>query len=983
MTAGQPAAAGRRFHVLRPHARGGLGEVFVAYDEELHREVALKQVPLGRAGQAEVRARFLLEAEITGTLEHPGVVPVYGLGHYTDGRPFYAMRFIKGRSLHAAIERFHAAEAPGRDPGERALALRELLGRFVGVCNTLAYAHSRGVLHRDLKPANIMLGEYGETLVVDWGLAKVIGDRPGGPPADGDAPPGRPGPVIAVHRSATQEGATLGTPAFMSPEQARGETESLGPASDVYSLGATLYMLLTGRPPFTSTELAALLEKVSRGEWPPAHQVKKGVPPPLSAVCGKAMARRPEDRYGSALALAADIEHWLADEPVSAYREPLPARWGRWVRRHRPAVAAATATILAAVLLGSGTAVLLERQQAERLAERARQETRHRQGVEATLDEVARLQQQARWKEARVALEQADNQLGPGGAADLRQRLEQARKGLELVAELDRIRLEHATIVNGQMDVATADQHYAEAFAGAGVVAGQGDEEEAAARVRNSAIREQLVAALDDWAVLTRDPRRQAWLSAVARRADPDDWRDRFRDPKVHRDRPGLEALADELLRDEAKKLKAQSPHLLAALGNALLWVKADPVPLLSEAREHYPSDFWLNFYLGNALVQAQKWGEAAGYYRAALAVRPNTAAVYNNLGGALLNARLGGAIRAYQQAIRLDPTSAPTYNGFGLAWAAEGQTGKAITAFRKAVELDENNAQAHYNLGIALLKDKAPMEEALPHFQKAVALDSKDAKSRAALGLALASLRRLDEGIVELEQAATLDPKDAQTQGNLAAALLARGRFAEARTVARRCLDLLPDKHPLRGQATRLLQECERQIALEEKLVALLEGKGKPKDNAERLALARLCLERKKLPAAAARFYAEAFAAEPRLADDLRAGQRYNAACAAARAGAGLGTDAAQLDEKERARWRKQALDWLRADLAAWAKLADGGAPAPRAEALKTLRWWQQDPDLAGLRDEPALGNLPGPERAAWQKFWAEVAALGKKCGG
>ena len=172
---------GRRFRILRPHARGGLGEVFVAQDEELHREVALKEIQERHADHPESRARFLLEAEITGGLEHPGIVPVYGLGQYADGRPFYAMRFIKGDSLKDAIERFHKEDARRRAASERSLELRKLLGRFVDVCDAIAYAHSRGVLHRDLKPGNVMLGKYGETLVVDWGLAKPVGG-----PADKD-----------------------------------------------------------------------------------------------------------------------------------------------------------------------------------------------------------------------------------------------------------------------------------------------------------------------------------------------------------------------------------------------------------------------------------------------------------------------------------------------------------------------------------------------------------------------------------------------------------------------------------------------------------------------------------------------------------------------------------------------------------------------------------------------------------------------------
>src|SRR5262249_12046780 len=153
---------GERYRVLRPHRAGGLGEVLVAYDAELRREVALKHMQRHHADNPESRGRFLREAEITGGLEHPGVVPVYSLGTYDDGRPYYAMRFIRGDSLKDAIDRFHQADTSTRDPGARRLELRRLLGRFLDLCNTLAYAHSRGVLHRDLKPANIMLGPYGE-----------------------------------------------------------------------------------------------------------------------------------------------------------------------------------------------------------------------------------------------------------------------------------------------------------------------------------------------------------------------------------------------------------------------------------------------------------------------------------------------------------------------------------------------------------------------------------------------------------------------------------------------------------------------------------------------------------------------------------------------------------------------------------------------------------------------------------------------------
>jgi serine/threonine-protein kinase len=352
---GSLTSAGLRFRVLRPHAKGGLGQVSVALDEELHREVALKEIQERYADDPHSRARFLLEAEITGGLEHPGVVPVYGLGCHADGRPFYAMRLIQGVSLGEAITQFHTAEVLGRGPGERGLAQRGLLRRFVDMCNAVAYAHSRGVLHRDLKPANVMLGPFGETLVVDWGLAKPTGESPAG----ADSPQGPLRPASAGGSAPTQVGAAIGTPAYMSPEQAAGRLDELGPASDVYSLGATLYHLLTGRAPFAASDVGEALRAVQRGDFPPPRQVKPVVPAALAAVCLKAMAPRPQDRYGSAKALAADVERWLADEPVGAYREPLPARLGRWSRRHRASVmSAAAALAVLALSLGVLAAVL-------------------------------------------------------------------------------------------------------------------------------------------------------------------------------------------------------------------------------------------------------------------------------------------------------------------------------------------------------------------------------------------------------------------------------------------------------------------------------------------------------------------------------------------------------------------------------------------------------------------------------------------------
>jgi len=350
-----------RFRIIRFHDRGALGEVYVARDQQLHRMVALKRIKLNQAADPDKRARFVVEAEITGRLEHPGIVPVYGLGTYDDGRPFYAMRFIRGDNLKSAIEQFHQAEEKGRDPGERTLALLKLLRRFLDVCNAIDYAHSRGVLHRDLKPGNIMLGKFGETLVVDWGLAKSVG-RPEAAPASATMDDRTLIPQSGSDLRGTEVGARLGTPAYMSPEQAGGRIDELGPASDVYSLGATLYCLLTGQAPFTDSDLLGLLRKVERGDFSPPRKLQSWVDPALEAICLKAMATEPAGRYHTPRVLADDVEHWLADEPVSAWREPLRRRLRRWGRRHRLLVTSLGATLMVGVVALAVGNVLVARQ---------------------------------------------------------------------------------------------------------------------------------------------------------------------------------------------------------------------------------------------------------------------------------------------------------------------------------------------------------------------------------------------------------------------------------------------------------------------------------------------------------------------------------------------------------------------------------------------------------------------------------------------
>jgi WD40 repeat protein len=337
---------------LRFHARGGLGVIFSARDDRLGRELAVKfaSVPDAVIPEAEVNRRLLREVRVTAALEHPGIVPVYGLGQDARGRLCYAMRLIAGKTLGQAISEFHAGRraTPPRSRAElrRDVGFLSLIRRFRSACVTVAYAHSRGYLHRDLKPDHILLGDFDLTLVVDWGLTKPMDDAEATPrhPAWGASRDREPGTETGV-----------GTLGFASPEQQAGDWPRVGPASDVFSLGAVLYVLLTKRLPFRASSAAEVIKLVEGGVLVAPRKRNPEIPRPLEAICLKALATVPVDRYPSAQALADDLERWLADAPVEAYPEPWAMRIGRTIDQHRLAlllVLAAAAGGLAAAAAG-------------------------------------------------------------------------------------------------------------------------------------------------------------------------------------------------------------------------------------------------------------------------------------------------------------------------------------------------------------------------------------------------------------------------------------------------------------------------------------------------------------------------------------------------------------------------------------------------------------------------------------------------------
>jgi eukaryotic-like serine/threonine-protein kinase len=344
-----------RYTLSHIHATGGIGRVWLAHDSSLRREVALKELRPDRLASAFIKSRFLREAQVTGQLEHPGIVPIYEVGRRPeDDAPYYTMRFVRGRTLAEAIDLYHRRRKTGE---ESPLELRKLLTAFVGVCNAIAYAHSRGVLHRDLKPQNIVLGDFGEVMVLDWGLARVV-DEPELGPQPVDLEP-------TAEADATRAGQVLGTPGYMSPEQAAGRHNQLGPETDVFGLGAILFHVLANRPPHTPSTRDEAIRNAIETPVPSLAELGGDPMPALEAVCRKAMAKRTEDRYPSAVALADEVQRWLADESVQAYPDSVPVRVGRWMRRHKTFVSAAAVFIVCAAVASSGAAALIWREQRE------------------------------------------------------------------------------------------------------------------------------------------------------------------------------------------------------------------------------------------------------------------------------------------------------------------------------------------------------------------------------------------------------------------------------------------------------------------------------------------------------------------------------------------------------------------------------------------------------------------------------------------
>jgi serine/threonine protein kinase/tetratricopeptide (TPR) repeat protein len=1019
--------------------RGGMGIVYKARDLRLNRPVALKMLLSGMYAAPQEQERFLREAEAVASLRHGNIIQVYGAGDH-DRRPYFTMEYVEGGSL---AQRLSGAPQPAR----QAAALLTTLAEAVQA------AHQGGIVHRDLKPANILLTANGTPKIGDFGLARRLDSEDG----------------------LTRTGTALGTPSYMAPEQALGKTRAIGPPVDIYALGTILYEMLTGRPPFRAETAAETERQVIAEEPAPPSRLNAKVPRDLETICLKCLNKESHRRYPTAAALADDLQRYDRGEPISARRPGRLERLSKWARR-RPAGAALLGTtclfttIILAVMLSSAV-----------------QQAKRRDALEADLREISQFQQQARWTDARVALQRAEARLIGGGAADLRQRLSQTQGDLDLVFELDRIQLNRATNAGDLAYYkAKADQQYQTAFDKSGLAAVHERSDVVAARVKASSVRLALIAALDDWAVCATDKSRRDWLLLIAREAEPDPlgWGDRIRDPARWDNRAALSELA------ETVPVKGQSVSLLLTLGERLRAANVVPIEFFKRVQKEHPADFWANIALGDAVLWAAPV-EAAGYYRAALASRPKEAVAYTALGDSLrVQKRYDEARGYYRQALEIDPYYARGQTSLGNLLKDSGQLDEAIACYRKALQLDPNYTWAHLDLANAL-RDADRLEEALQHYRQVHAFNQTIPYVENILRSDLVRRGRGEEVRREWKKELERDPPQhvrwfgyaelclflgddkeyrracqdlLRRFGNTSdpyiaeptarAVLLAPPSEEELRTalaLADRAVTAEPTKYGwvypyflfakglaeyrrgnfegaisiLTGPAAKVLGPCpglvtamakyrlgdqqgartvlaaeisafdwsmarvrghdqwlwhvlrrEAEALIFPNTAAFLQGKYEPCDNTERLALLGACWSKNRT-CAAARLYAEAFAADPTLADDPRFRHRYNAARAAALAGCGQGDDVADLGATEKKRWRNQAREWLQADLASLVRAYDANPTAARARVRKALSSWLDDPGLRCVRTTSELDKLPLDERKKYVALWAEVTAV------
>jgi tetratricopeptide (TPR) repeat protein/serine/threonine protein kinase len=844
-----------RYRYQREIARGGMGRVLLGQDLQLGREIAFKVLLEQHSGRAELVRRFIEEAQIAGQLQHPGIVPIYDIGTLSNRLPYFTMKLVKGRTLaDLLLER----KSPEDD-------LTGFLGIFEKVAQTVAFAHSKGVIHRDLKPSNIMVGAFGEVQVMDWGLAKVLG--PQDPFPESNPSPPTPFPRSDSHTARpegfedsaftpaacsaergvkdsktkteaiadspipapplrcgeglggrglfsgrgsgdrTELGSILGTPAYMAPEQARGEIHLVDDRADVFGLGGILCVILTGRPPYDGptmeqvhllarqTDLADAFARLDR------CSAETDLVNLARACLSPDPAKRPRNAREVAAALAAHragVEKRLRAAEMDRAAAQARAVGERKARRLTVGLAAALLTLVSLAVVGWRWSEAQRYAQAQRRAEVERL-------VEADLAEVERLKTQARqtpnsdlWAAALAVARRAEGRLaGQEGLDDLGTRvasalaeLQQEQTDRAMVGTLERARLRKIELKEDRLDFSLAAPDYARAFRDYGIDVQSLSKEEAGRRIAASRIRAELAAALDDWAEAPGKSMDGGALREIAVLGDPAPWRKRLL--AVRRNRSSLRKLAADVKVDD---LPAASVSLLAVT-LARSGERQAAIDLLKRAHPRYALDFWINFWLGDLLDHAGRShaAEAARYMMVARSWRPEAPLVHYTLGNILVHGRsLEEAIVSFREAIRLKNDFAVAYLILGRTEVMRQRSREAIPWFRGAIRHRPGFHEAHLALG-NVLSDIGDYEGAAKAYQEAIRCNPKYALAYKNLGTLLLRQNKLNDAVLQFQLSLRYDEKAAPTHSELAEAYRGLGHLDAAAAEARQATRLQPN---------------------------------------------------------------------------------------------------------------------------------------------------------------------------------------------
>ncbi|HZU36037.1 MAG TPA: protein kinase, partial [Gemmataceae bacterium] len=778
-----------RYKLLEVIGEGGMGTVWMAQQTEpVKRLVAIKLIKAG-LGSKTVLARFEAERQALALMDHPNIAKVLDAGTAPDGSPFFAMDLVKGIPIT-------------RYSDEHRLTPRERLELFVPVCEAVQHAHQKGIIHRDLKPSNVLVAQYDDRpvpKVIDFGVAKATGQ------------------ALTEESLYTGFGAVVGTVEYMSPEQASFNQLDVDTRSDIYSLGVLLYELLTGSPPFSRHELerAGMLQmlrvireqeptrpsaKLSTAEGLPTLAANRGTEPKrltalvrgeLDWIALKALEKERSRRYGTASALAADVQHYLADEPVQACPPSAWYSFRKFVRRHRVAMLASV-LVCSAIVLGAGGI-------AWAAWDRAARQARIADNVDQFLERADQLYRAGRLSEALAEAEKARGLLDAGADnPQFRDQVHQWLADLAMATRLDESQLAPSD-TNFNAFHATA---YLQAFRDYGIDLKSMAPAEAAARIAASRIQADLVTALDDWSIRILedpDPATQAFrrrLHDIVQIADSDPWRQSCRRAADARDRQRLRALA------ASANLVGACPASLAALG-AYLRTTGDlkhAIAFLRAAQRMHPANVSIMLELSTCLQRLRpiRWDDALGFQRAILAARPSSPAAHVQLGRTLdMMRRADEAIGSFREALRLKPDYVPAHYCLG-----------DLLLYRKH---DPQGALAEFSQGLAVAPDNVPVrlrranayvelgqrEKALADLAQCIKLQPNRALAWWSRGHVLLRLGQPAKALADFAQAIQLEPGCLQAWTGRASAYLALKQYAQAIAACSETIKFKPDNGP------------------------------------------------------------------------------------------------------------------------------------------------------------------------------------------